>query len=288
MPNTVYRDAILADNPLFYWPLSETTGSTAGNLGSVGSAGNGTFGASTTKNSLTLAYDSAYKAPNFNGTNQHIEFPVGMIGSYLHGATALTIELLVRMTNTGINRAPIFQVWNDGADFFSNCGFYFEAGYTSQTGPFAFNGGPEAGGNTTASGGGAINVQTNQTKHLVGVMTYGAGAARTVSLYINGALVQQQINSGIGASFVLGTPTQKDYIALWGASTLRNGATLASLGYASLLQGYVGDVAIYNTAFTAGQVRSRYLRAIATAMQAKHKLARPKRSMQIPIHMKGL
>lgn len=41
--SSVYSDAVLADNPVGYWRLDETSGTTAVNLGSAGAASNGIY-----------------------------------------------------------------------------------------------------------------------------------------------------------------------------------------------------------------------------------------------------
>ncbi|MCB9989728.1 MAG: hypothetical protein H6868_10435 [Rhodospirillales bacterium] len=68
-------ELILADDPVAYWRLNETSGVTATNLGSVGTAINGTYTGSPTLGSDPLYAGGGDVIPEFNGTNQAVLIP---------------------------------------------------------------------------------------------------------------------------------------------------------------------------------------------------------------------
>ena len=72
----VYRNAVLADNPVAYWELDESSGTTAAD--SAPPAQNGTF------QSVTLAQPSAFPvlgtAAGFNGSSSRVRVPANARG----------------------------------------------------------------------------------------------------------------------------------------------------------------------------------------------------------------
>ncbi len=85
-------EQILADNPVAYWRLNETSGTTAVNLGSEGSAIDGTY-LNSPAFGQTALYESGDVATDFNGSNQSVDIPDSNLIN-LTTVTQRTIELV--------------------------------------------------------------------------------------------------------------------------------------------------------------------------------------------------
>jgi hypothetical protein len=80
-----YKEQVLADNPLGYWRLDETSGTTATNLGSLGAAADGTYTGGVTQNVNGAVVGN--QAASFDGSDDYVLLP-GVWG----GTSAGTIE----------------------------------------------------------------------------------------------------------------------------------------------------------------------------------------------------
>lgn len=124
---TPYSASILADNPLGYWRLNETSGSTAVNSGSLGAVADGTYTNGVTQGISGATIDGD-KAASFDGADDYVLLP-GVWG----GTTAGTIEAWVNVNNptNSVFRAIVsstntnfahFQLYSPGAT--GQTGFY--------------------------------------------------------------------------------------------------------------------------------------------------------------------
>lgn len=94
---TPYSTSVLANNPLGYWRLDETSGTTAVNLGSLGAVADGVYTNGVTQGIAGATLDGN-TAASFDGSNDYVLLP-GIWG----GTTAGTIEAWVNVNNPAIN-----------------------------------------------------------------------------------------------------------------------------------------------------------------------------------------
>jgi len=74
-PSRPYGDAVLADSPIAYWRLNETSGTTAVNLGSLGPAANGTYVGGVVLGVPDLIPYDDDAAARFNGSDARVNVP---------------------------------------------------------------------------------------------------------------------------------------------------------------------------------------------------------------------
>lgn len=81
---TTYTQAVLQDTPLGFWPLTETSGTVANNLGTLGASANGVYGGACTVGTAPIATDGAASvdingpAVNSSGSNT---IPIPLLAS---------------------------------------------------------------------------------------------------------------------------------------------------------------------------------------------------------------
>jgi hypothetical protein len=98
--------SIASANLIAYWPMNETSGTTADNLGSIGSAGDGTF-ARDVSTMTTGAGPAGGTAPLFDGTNDYCDIYSASLNSALNWQE-VTIMAWAKVSGAG--------VWTDGAN----------------------------------------------------------------------------------------------------------------------------------------------------------------------------
>jgi len=224
-----YRNVILGDSPVGYWRLDETNGTTAYNLGSLGSAANGTY-----TNGVTLAqpgavpgdpdYCAAFTATNAASVN--VPYSAAL------NSSQFTVECWARITGPGRTadapyQSPLTSRQNSGPAGYMFYGLY---GTTWQ-----FWLGNGAGGYTKLAG---PSVQVGAWAYLAA--TFDGTTAR---FYVNGFPA-----ASAGSAIIANQ-----------AAVLRigGGATDTFPG-AYFLQGNVDEVAVYSKVLAPTAILAHY------------------------------
>jgi hypothetical protein len=220
-----YRDAVLADNPVSYWRLEETSGTTAAdskgsNLGTyTNGPGLGQSGAvpDTINN----------RAVHFDGVNDYVSVPAS---ASLNVASQITIEAWIYKDDTNAVR-PIVEYgnsggygvhmwnWDDGTKLFVNFVDTGGGGGTLMTGPI---------------------LHANIWYHVAA--SYDGNVGR---LYVNGTQVAQA---------TLGSFTLQTNLPVYIGRRPVTGDPL----YNAVFAGKIDEVAVYSTALTAAKIRTHY------------------------------
>jgi len=239
-----YSDVVLADSPIAYWKLDETSGTTATNDGSLGTSANATYIGGHTKGEASIAggtgtsvlFSGGYVSPgHVNGINRSGPF------------TQKTIELWFR-ANSVAGRQVLFEqgggirglnIYLDGADL-------YVAGWNRANDD---GGGPAAPWGTptpifvTLFGA----VTTNTEYHVVLVMNGdSSGTNGTITGYLNGVPFGQQ--TGVGLLWNHNPAVIGDATA--GTRFHDNNTETNNRDF----DGHIDEVALYNTALTQPQV----------------------------------
>ena len=182
-----YTDKVLgiqSANLIAYWPLSETSGTTADNAEGT-AARDGTY-SNVTLNSET--FTDGTPAPSFNGTTSKLSIPTAAFNGVYSGRE-ITVSCWIKMSGAG--------VWSDGANRYitsfpyvdgSNRLLVFKTTTTNQIQFFLSSGGVAKSILTTAPGG------TTNWFHLAYTQTLSTDAAK---VYIDGSQVGTT-QTGIG------------------------------------------------------------------------------------------
>ncbi|MCX6117212.1 MAG: LamG domain-containing protein, partial [Proteobacteria bacterium] len=223
-----YRDVVMSLNPVGYWRLGESSGTTAVDLGSGGNNGTYTNGPTLAQaGGLTSDED---KAASFDGVNDYV---ISSANSSLSGDFTASIAAWVKFNdvNSGWHSIAAIQSSSDGSQGFA-----------------IFQGQPGAGAliagfygaryGSTAIG----TVATGQWYHVVITKTAGAIGAATSKLYLNGELKSLTFNSGATPNL---PSDAKFYIGSDASNEISN----------SVL---VDEVAYFTTALTQAQVSSLF------------------------------
>ena len=227
-----YSSLVLADGAVGYWPLAETNGSVANNLGSSGSVDDGSY------NGVTLGLPG----PIVTSSNTCAEFiaanqtDVNLPYDVLLNGQAFTVEAWAQMTGDGS---------------FTDAGYPDQAVYTCRD--FNVYGGITIygvyGGDWlvyTGTGSGwdvlytGVPVQSGQWTYLA--FTYNGVTKR---IYVNGTLAA----TSTGAYM----PNQLDAVP----ERIGGGDVEVSPG-AYFFEGNIGDVAVYNTCLPATSIQAHY------------------------------
>jgi len=137
---------ILADNPVVYFRLDETSGTTATNLGSGGAALNGTYNGGVTLNAGGLSFNLSNYSASFDGVNDRVDIPNSPLIN-----TAVVSERTVELTfqaDSLTGRQVLFEEGggtNAIALYLDNDRIYFEARDAGDFGPFNISTEIEAG-----------------------------------------------------------------------------------------------------------------------------------------------
>lgn len=95
-----YRGVVLADNPIAYWPLQETTGSTAFDV--TGNGWNGTYNG-VTLGAAGLINEPGQVSADFNGSSSNVSVP----NFPRPAATTVSFELWGEIDTTGIHQTAV-------------------------------------------------------------------------------------------------------------------------------------------------------------------------------------
>lgn len=237
-----YKDIVLADSPVGYWRLGETSGTTAKDIS--GSGLNGTYinGASLNQaGGLTANPDAA---ASFDGVNDYVDFGDPTNGAFDFGANDFSIEFWVyrRTGCASSNWASTWGVnkWNTGGSPGTNewsVGFCNGTGSTNQ---IAF--GIES-GSTIYSVASGSTMNNNSWYHVVATRE-----GTNIKLYVNGSLSGTTAIGAVAVNNVSGR-------VLRAANSGLN---------SSYLDGILDEIALYNSALSATQVSYHYNAGLGT------------------------
>lgn len=233
---TDIRSVILADNPVLYFQLNETSGTTATNQGSIGVATDGTFQGAVSLDAGVLHFGADSTSVSFNGTTDYISVPDHIqINTDVAGYPERTVELTFRADSVS-GRQVLFKEGGTGNAFtlyIEDGDLYFVARDSGDFGPF----------NISAS------VEAGEVYHAAFVFDFPGTA--TFSGYLNGELV------GTGTvTKEMNRHTGDISIAISsGGSYYQDGPQGGTNNY---FDGRISDVAIYNSVLTQSDLQARY------------------------------
>ncbi len=230
-PNYPYAQLVLADNPLSYFRLDETSGTTA--FDCVGGR-NGIYNSTQLGQpgyNLLDTHTSARFGPSQNSYVGSIPIDFGSAANQ-----SLTVECWVRGGVPGSDAGLITKGTGAGGEQINlDCGGPGRA--------FRFFVRKDDGNAVLATGN---IVPNNQWQHVVGVLNRPAGQ---VLLYVNGVL------NASNSDF----PTENYRGLLRSANAMTIGSRQSGTGaYNNQWNGFMQDVAIYNYALSAGQILAHY------------------------------
>ncbi len=230
-----YSTAILADGPVAFWRMNETTGTVA-----TDSAGtfNGVYtNASIDQTGYTLGSDPTNLAVAFGSSaGQGSDSYVG--GMPLDFATGGTAVFSLEAWVNGSSQVPSSGIVGKGAGGSEEC--YLDCGSSASAGAFRFF--VRNAANTVASANSTFQAD-GAWHHLVGVCDQSNGVIR---LYIDGQQVASASSSGgirttANANMNIGARQQN-----------------SSGSYNFQFNGYINQVAVYNYALSPAQVQNHY------------------------------
>lgn len=233
---------ILSDAPVIYYRLDETSGTTANNLGSGGTALNGTYagGVSLDQGALTLSLDN--NSISFDGVTGNVAISNStLVNTSVHDER--TVELTFRADNLD-GRQVLFEEGggtNAISLYLDDETLHFVARDAGDFGPFDINVEVEAGKTYQASF--VLNSNENSFKGYLDGEEVGSG-------FVNQAI------SGHSGAVALGRNA--------GGTYFHDGA---NSGNGEYFQGQISDFALYNTALTQDDLRERF--AITQLEQAQ-------------------
>jgi Concanavalin A-like lectin/glucanases superfamily len=220
-----YRELVLADEPLGYWPLNDASGTTA--MDASGNSRNGTLhGGVTLQAGITMPDGS--RGMRFDGVSGYISLPPSGLPA---GSNPWTIECWCVPTNStaGSNNGSLLTIGNNGTP--DGSGFITQ--HTSGgwfTGTFGHDAGPYG-----ISPAGVL-------AHIV--MGYDGS---TLSLYQNGIL----INSRSGGTLAL----IEGYPSIGSTNYSYPNAGVPNFFF----NGGIAQVAVYGSALSAARIKAHYL-----------------------------
>jgi hypothetical protein len=228
-----YEDVVLADAPVGYWPLNEMSGTTAYNLGSLGSGNNGTYTGTFVYGARE--FPSGGRAPYFDGSTSWVNCGDNAAFSPAGSSGVATIEAWVSHNTTSGNSVIVAK--QDGAantweGIVSIENYVKTAGYwsTSGFGPILLcDNGPQE------------PLRTPKWGHVVYIYDRATPLGQ---LWINGRLV---------VSTTTATGTVSDTI-----SVLSIGARNTQTPVADVMKGSIAHVAFYNKVLNAERVYAHY------------------------------
>ncbi|MEM7018462.1 MAG: LamG domain-containing protein, partial [Pseudomonadota bacterium] len=228
--NPAYEAAVLADNPVAYWRLNETSGTDADNLGALGAAVDGTY-----QNGVVLGAIGAVVgdfAADFDGTNDLVRIPDNnAINTSTHAAR--TIELWFNADNV-TNRQVLYEEGGGthGLNIYIEAGQVHAGYWVSANGAWAST---------------AININTNYHIALV----YDGGA-NTVTGYLNGVAFGPSSRTPAVAN----VPAHTGDIGIGAINQTTLYPNGDSPGSGEAFGGLIDEVAIYNSVLTQPQLQA--------------------------------
>ncbi|MFL9460920.1 MULTISPECIES: LamG-like jellyroll fold domain-containing protein [Scytonema] len=233
-----YRKEVESDNPIAYWRLGDSTGTVADNLGSLGSAVDGTYSNSPTLGASSLVW-SGYRntAADFDGINDGVLIPDNTSVNAGNSYSQKTIELWFKadkLTGTQV--------------------LYEQGGQTNGLNIFLEG--------TQLKMGAWVNQAGNWLSQAVSigniyhvVLVFDAGK---LTGYVNGEAI------GTATTSFTAIPSHTTDVAIAqmsGETRFSNTSSYTGNGY--YFDGIIDEVALYNTALSGTQVQEHYDAAAA-------------------------
>jgi hypothetical protein len=237
-----YVDEVMADAPLGYWRLGESSGNVA-----YDSTTNGRNGTYTNSPTLAQTHDGVWgtndKAVQFNGTNQYVSIPA-FTGTT--SVTDFTVEAWVKViAHNALNRNYILDFRGNGAAATNSFAMLVDnvAGVTEVHHVIQYAAGVYTEYDVPIS-----SAVGNWTHHVV------TRSGSTLTAYVNGVAIA---NTFTGASVA----PKADVLQLDNAKRIGTWAAAPANGN-YWLNGLVDEVAVYNTALSAARVQAHYNAAL--------------------------
>jgi hypothetical protein len=216
---TNYTEAVLADSPIHYYPLDETNGTTAADLGSMATTG-GTY-----VGGITLGQPAATERLGYAARFDGAAGTLVDLGLF-HPGDTVTVEAWANLDPSArTDWSAIVARW-DGS---------YELDFANSTANFVVRNQ----GNTFGLVAGASPATRGQWHHLVGIFSEGV-----LSIYVDGVKGSQR---DIGGGLRDGGPSP-DRIMI--------GATRTGTSGSYNFKGLIDEVAIYDYALSVGQIRA--------------------------------
>ena len=222
-----YQSAVLANSPIGFWSLGETSGTTAYDLS--GNSNNGTYtGGYTQGESGPISNSNLGNSTLFNGTSSYVNLPQNITNNANY--STLTFSVWFKTTSDGIllgnqnSTVGGSTSYNNGLLYIGTNGYlcggiYLPAGFCNST---SVNDGKWHNAVLT------VNNSTGQDLYLDGVLVNTAGAPDTLSTPY----------TQIGAGY-------------------NQGWTYASAGW-SYFKGEISNVAVYHSVLTTSQIQTLF------------------------------
>jgi hypothetical protein len=267
-PTNLYQAAVLGNQPVAYWQLTEVPDNGSGNNGTIAYDYVGGHNGAYSNVVLGLpgfsslsSTDKAVQVGSFAASNSYAgeidQSSSGMANVNFAappgGNAELSVEAWVLVTNTTETAGAGIVTKGYG-----NGGEQFDLDYNSGFRFFV----RDAAGSVHAAAS-AVTLAANTWYHLVGVWD---GANGTAYLYINGVtnVVSAGTPAGVGLLTAATTNTNLPGAALVSIGARTSGQAVNN--YDLQFKGRIDDVAIYNYALTPIQVRADYVAAIKNAV----------------------
>lgn len=231
---TAYVDEVLADSPVGYWRLGETSGTSAADSGSAAIAGTYTGGYTLNQTSL-LTSDTANKAVLLNGSSGYIDCTNN--GAFNFSGGNMTAECLVKFA--------AFPA--DGAS-----AWFLGRAYDSGTDKVGY------GIRIEVSGGGSVKTLKTESYNAgtawgtsADVSSWTTGTIYHVASVYDGTSWKLYVN-GTNVATTAGSGPQNSNRAL------NIGRESTSFGDGGYLNGTIDEVAVYNTGLSAVRIAAHY------------------------------
>ncbi len=249
-----YSEEVLVDNPVRYWRLAETSGTTAASVVSGDddpATANGTYAGEPTLGAESLILtDADNPAVNFGG-GQNVDIPNGGEINVGGPYQQKTIEMWIQPDQIlGSEQAQ--GLWEQGGAT-RGIGLYLIGNEVFMN---AWNNADDGEGTPWGSGTegqdpvfvGGGNIQAGQPAHVVGVMNGVASndLSGTLKLYVNGELVDE--TEGVGQLFDHGGDVDIAEVA---------DLTHTEVGTGNL-NGTIDELALYNTALSPERIQGHF------------------------------
>ncbi|MFA5204732.1 MAG: LamG domain-containing protein [Lentisphaeria bacterium] len=243
-----YMETVVADNPIAYYRLGETTGTAAANLGSTASSASyvnsptlGTVGA-------IVSDSAANRAVTLNGSTQGIRLDNAGQGTPFEPNTSnLTLELWMKTTSTTNSRLLSWYAYATGGAASGGQGLYGLYFYDDGRVSFDVRGDENKYRSVIAS---TVNVRDGYWHQVVGVLNR---TANTISIYVDGQLINTGFTTSPTPALTTITSSKLD--------------TQLTMGYQNstspiYFSGSLDEVAVYRTALTDADILEHYTAAI--------------------------